>query len=79
MTAPTSFTISIPDEKLKRIRARVEAYQWFPAPEGAPDWAFGMSTPVLKDLHAYWLSDYDWRSQETHLNLGFEMGVLIEV
>ncbi|MEO1641792.1 MAG: epoxide hydrolase family protein [Pseudomonadota bacterium] len=68
MTAPTPFTISIPDEKLDSIRARVEAYQWFPAPEGAPEWAFGMSTPVMKDLQAYWLTDYDWRAQEARLN-----------
>jgi len=68
MTAPTPFKISVPEEKLVAIRSRVEAYKWFPAPKEAPDWAFGMSTPVLKELQDYWLTTYDWRAQEDHLN-----------
>lgn len=68
MTVPTPFTISVPDQKLAAIRARVEAYQWFPAPEGLPDWALGTSTPFLQDLQAYWLNGYDWRAEEARLN-----------
>lgn len=68
MTAPTPFLIKIPDAKLEAIRERVAAYQWFEPPKGAPDWAFGMSTPVMKDLQAYWLDSYHWRRQEDRLN-----------
>lgn len=68
MTTPQPFTIHIAQDKLDAIKARVEAYPWFPAPAGLPDWQLGMSTPVLKDLHAYWLSDYDWRTEERKLN-----------
>lgn len=68
MTSPKPFKIDIPEEKIEHIARRVSDYRWFPAPKGAPDWAFGMSTPVLKDLQAYWLSDYDWREQEKQLN-----------
>lgn len=68
MTTPQPFTIHIAQDKLDAIRARVEAYPWFPAPAGLPDWQLGMSTPVLKDLHAHWLSDYDWRAEERTLN-----------
>jgi microsomal epoxide hydrolase len=68
MTKPTPFQIAIPDEKLAALRARVEAYTWFPAPENEQGFAYGMSTPVLKDLQQYWLSEYDWRAAEANLN-----------
>ena len=68
MTEPQPFTINIAQDKLDAIRARVEAYTWFPAPAGLPDWQLGMSTPVLKDIQAYWLNAYDWRAEERKLN-----------
>ena len=68
MTSPKPFKIAVPDVKLQAIRNRVMDYQWFDAPAGAPEWAFGMSTPVLKDIQSYWLNDYDWRVQEAVLN-----------
>lgn len=68
MTEPQPFTINIAQDKLDAIQARVEAYTWFPAPAGLPDWQLGMSTPVLKDIQAYWLNAYDWRAEERKLN-----------
>ena len=68
MTTPQPFTIDIAQDKLDAIKARIEEYAWFPAPEGLPEWQLGMSTPVLKDLHAYWLDGYDWRAEERKLN-----------
>ncbi|MFN3213465.1 MAG: alpha/beta fold hydrolase [Henriciella sp.] len=68
MSAPTPFKIDIPQAKLDSIRARVAAYQWFPEPAGLPEWALGMSTPVLKDIQSYWLDTYDWRAEEATLN-----------
>jgi microsomal epoxide hydrolase len=68
MTAPKPFTIKIPDEKLAAIRARVEAYKWFPAPANEQGFAYGMSTPVMKDIQRYWLETYDWRAAEAELN-----------
>ncbi|MEM9668875.1 MAG: epoxide hydrolase family protein [Pseudomonadota bacterium] len=64
------FKIDVPQEKLDYIRSRVEAYQWFDAPEGGTDeaWAHGMSTPVLKDIVDYWLNGFDWRKAEENLN-----------
>lgn len=68
MSAIKPFTVDISDETLSRIRERVEAFRWFPAPAAGGDWAFGMSTPFLKDLQAYWLETYDWRKAEKELN-----------
>jgi len=68
MRAPRPLEINIPDAKLEAIRARIEAFQWFDPPAGLPDWQFGISTPVLKDIQAYWLNDYNWRDEEKTLN-----------
>ena len=46
------FEVNVPQAKLEDIRARVEAYRWFEAPQGLPDWQLGMSTPVLKDIQS---------------------------
>lgn len=68
MTAPTQFKINVPDEKLAAIRARVEAYRWFPAPANEQGFAYGMSTPVMQEIQRYWLDTYDWRKAEAELN-----------
>lgn len=68
MTQPRPFTIQISDEKLQAIRARVEAYRWFPAPANEQAFAYGMSTPVMQDIQRYWLEKYDWRATERDLN-----------
>lgn len=68
MTSPKPFTIAVSEKKLQAIRDRVADYQWFDAPAGTPEWAFGMSTPVLKDIQNYWLNEYNWRAQEVLLN-----------
>ncbi|KCZ94607.1 epoxide hydrolase family protein [Hyphomonas johnsonii] len=62
------FRIEVPDAKIEAIRERVENYTWFPAPANEQGFAYGMSTPVMKDLQRYWLSGYDWRTAETDLN-----------
>lgn len=68
MTTPKPFAIRIPDEKLAAIRARVEAYSWFPAPANEQGFAYGMSTPVMQDIQRYWLETYEWRAAEAELN-----------
>lgn len=68
MTTPKPFAIHIPDKKLAAIRARVEAYSWFPAPANEQGFAYGMSTPVMQDIQRYWLETYDWRAAEADLN-----------
>ena len=68
MVSVTPYMIGVDQEKLDAIRDRVAAYPWFEAPLAAPDWQFGMSMPVLKELQAYWLDQYDWRAAEAKLN-----------
>lgn len=68
MTEVQPYKIDVSQSKLESIRKRVSKYKWFPAPVGLPDWQLGMSTPVLKDLQAYWLKSYNWRAEEARLN-----------
>ncbi|WP_084399380.1 epoxide hydrolase family protein [Henriciella aquimarina] len=68
MAGARPFTIDISDETLSRIRERVAAYRWFPAPDVGGPWQFGMATDVMKDIQAYWLERYDWRAMEARLN-----------
>lgn len=68
MIQPIPFKITIPDTKLNAIRSRVESYPWFPAPANEQGFAYGMSTPVMKDIQQYWLNEFDWRAAEADLN-----------
>ena len=68
MPTAQPFRIDIPQEKLDAIMARVKAYDWFPAPANEEGFAYGMSTPVMKDIQRYWIAGYDWRKSEEILN-----------
>jgi pimeloyl-ACP methyl ester carboxylesterase len=61
------FTIAVPEATLKDLRARLLATRWPDQIEGS-GWDYGMDTAYLKELVAYWASDYDWRAQEKKLN-----------
>jgi pimeloyl-ACP methyl ester carboxylesterase len=61
------FTITVPDERLAAIRAKVEAYDWDALPD-AGGWQSGVGIADLKRLVDYWLTRYDWRAQERRLN-----------
>ncbi|MEO0983765.1 MAG: epoxide hydrolase family protein [Pseudomonadota bacterium] len=67
MSQPAPFTIDTPEDTLARIRERVAAYRWFPAPSD-DDWRYGMATDVLREVVDYWQSGYDWRAAEAELN-----------
>ena len=64
---PKPFQLSVPDDVLKDLRARLERVRW---PDEAPDsgWQYGTSLAYMKELVAYWREGYDWRAQETRLN-----------
>ncbi len=68
MTDVQPFKIDVSQSKLEWIRKRVSKYKWHAAPAELPDWQLGMSTPVLKDIQAYWLNGYNWRAEEAKLN-----------
>lgn len=61
------FQIAIPDEILEQIRARVAAYPWADMANFG-GWEYGTNLDYMRELCAYWVKDFDWRSQEAALN-----------
>ena len=61
------FTISVSDEVLADLRARIGNTRWPDAAPGA-SWEQGTDLGYLRDLLAYWADGFDWRAQERWLN-----------
>jgi len=64
---PRPFTITVPDEVLADLRARLERVRW---PDEPPDagWRYGTSVAYMQELVEHWRSRYDWRAHEARLN-----------
>ncbi|KAJ7627636.1 Alpha/Beta hydrolase protein [Mycena polygramma] len=62
-----SFKISIPDEKLKLLRAKLELTT-FPDELSDSGWEYGVPLADVRRLVARWTSGYDWRKHEALLN-----------
>ena len=61
------FKIDVPQKTLDSIGTRVQAYEWGYEPEDS-GWAYGADLAYMKELCRYWVTQYDWRQQEAHLN-----------
>ena len=67
-STPRPFKIAVPRETLNRILRRVRETR-FPEPIGGTGgWQYGVSYGYLKDLTAYWTTQFDWRKSEAKLN-----------
>ena len=67
MTKIDDFAINISEAKLKDLKKRLELTRW-PDKETPKDWTQGIPLSYMKDIHSYWLNEYDWRKQEEKLN-----------
>ncbi|OED41156.1 epoxide hydrolase [Chromatiales bacterium (ex Bugula neritina AB1)] len=67
MTACTPFKIAIPDQTLSDIRAKVASYPWHEMPDDG-GWDYGTNLDYMKELAAYWTTEFDWRKHEKTLN-----------
>jgi len=61
------FEISVPDDTLTQIRARVAEFPWHEMPDDG-GWEYGTNLDYMKELCAYWVEEFDWRKQEAALN-----------
>ncbi len=59
--------IEIPDAEIADLRRRVRNTRW-PPPIAGSNWADGTDGDYLRDLAAYWSSQYNWRQREARLN-----------
>jgi epoxide hydrolase len=61
------FRIDIPQADLDDLRARLARTRW-PSQLPGAGWRRGVPVAYLKELAAYWRTDYDWREHEAKLN-----------
>lgn len=66
-TSIHTFNISIPQTALDDLRTRLRLTRW-PEEETVSDWSQGVPLAVIKELCAYWQTEYDWRRCEALLN-----------
>src|SRR4051812_38097795 len=61
------FTISIPQHDIDDLKQRLTMTRWTEDLAGA-GWDYGIDLAYLKEIAAYWRTEYDWRAQESGLN-----------
>src|SRR5580704_8208410 len=66
-SAPTPFTLRVPDAEIADLRARLARVRWPDEPPLEP-WSTGTSVDYMKTLAAHWREHFDWRAWETRLN-----------
>jgi len=66
---PQPFVVHIPDERLDRLRRKLEDYE-LPENDIIEDagWSYGVSLEWVKGLKTYWLEEFDWRASEAAIN-----------
>lgn len=71
------FEIDVPQRELDDLQSRLATARW---PDDDPDidWVRGVPVEYLKRLGRYWLEEYDWRTQEAHLNAFSQFRTLID-
>ncbi|MEV2270012.1 epoxide hydrolase family protein [Nonomuraea africana] len=65
--AVTAFHISVPDDVLDDLRARLHR-TLFTTASDSTFWAAGVDPGYLRELVAYWADGFDWRKAEAALN-----------
>ena len=61
------FQVDVPDDALEDLRRRIAATNW-PERETVADESQGVPLAMIQELARYWMTDYDWRRCEAHLN-----------
>ena len=67
MSKIKDFSIAIPESKLEDLKKRLELTRW-PEKETPDDWTQGIPLSYMKEIHEYWLNDYDWKKHEKNIN-----------
>lgn len=61
------YALSIEEARLADLKHRLDLVRW-PDAETAGGWEQGVPLSIMRDLHAYWRDEYDWRRCEAELN-----------
>jgi pimeloyl-ACP methyl ester carboxylesterase len=71
------FEVHVPDEAILDLKERLARTRW-PDELNDENWRYGTSMVYLKELCAYWASEFDWRAVETQLNTFAQFKTRIE-
>ena len=61
------FTVSVPDSTLEEIYNKIKNYPWKEMPN-LDGWEYGSNLNYMKDFSKYWISNFDWKKQESEIN-----------
>jgi pimeloyl-ACP methyl ester carboxylesterase len=61
------FSVNIDQEKLDDLKSRLEQTRW-PDEIINSGWKYGANLRYMKELHHYWLKQYNWRETENEIN-----------
>lgn len=67
MASATPFTLAVPDDRLQRLRAKLELTD-FPDELDDARWDYGAPLADVQRLTAYWKDGFDWKKQEADIN-----------
>jgi len=67
MNSIEPFEVAVADQTLASIKSRVSAFPWHEMPDDG-GWDYGTNLDYMKELSDYWVSEFDWRKQEAHIN-----------
>lgn len=67
MASITPFTVAVPNERLDRLRKKLELTE-FPDELDDAGWDYGAPLADVKRLTAYWKDGFDWKKQEADIN-----------
>ena len=67
MASAVPYTVAVPNDRLKRLRAKLELTE-FPDELDDAGWDYGAPLADVKRLTAYWKDGFDWKEQEADIN-----------
>lgn len=62
------YRVELAPAVLERLRSRLAAAHWAPAPDDDADWTYGTDRRWLQGLVDHWLHRYDWQAAQARLN-----------
>ena len=57
------FSVTIADETIDTIKARVDSFPWHEMPDDG-GWGYGTNLDYMREFCSYWVNEFDWRKQD---------------
>lgn len=67
MASVTPYTVAVSDDRLDRLRKKLELTEFPDELDGAA-WDYGAPLADVKRLTAYWKDNFDWKKEEAEIN-----------